>query len=450
MMNIFRSNTLKIWGKAALFSVPLLAMQAVIPTVIGIEGGFTAGLVYAADKDKKKDERKTKRTQALGNKVYEKLSAAQVAAEEKNYPEAIKLLDKLLNSKKPLNGYEAANVYLVYAFIYYSQENYSKALENYNNVLKQPDIPEAMGTSTRFTVAQLYFVMERWQEGIKALEAWFRVAENPNASAYILMGQGYYQLKDYNHALQNVEKAISMYKEKGKTPKENWYGLQRFLYYEKENYKKVVTILEEMLVYYPKKQYWVQLSAMYAEIKREERQVQAMDTAYVQGMLEKEGELRNMAYLFLGAEVPYKAAIILDDGINNTKVIKSTSKNLELLANSWRQAQEVKKSIPEMRKAAKKAEKGELWARLGSIYLDNDNYEEAIKAVKAGLKKGEVKRPDTANLVLGMAYFNLKKYDSALKAFNKAGKDKRSATYAKQWKRFMAKELERQRSLEQT
>ena len=36
----------------------------------------------------------------------------------------------------------------------------------------------------------------------------------------------------------------------------------------------------------------------------------------------------------------------------------------------------------------------------------------------AGLKKGDVKRPDTANLVLGMAYFNLKKYDSALKAFN--------------------------------
>jgi tetratricopeptide (TPR) repeat protein len=167
----------------------------------------------------------------------------------------------------------------------------------------------------------------------------------------------------------------------------------------------------------------------------------------VQGMLEKGREQVNMAYLYLANELPYKAAKVMDRGINN-KSIEASSKNLELLGNAWRAAQEVKKAIPEMARAAKLSDTGELWARLGNIYLDNDEYQKAADAVRAGLKKGKVKRSDSAQLVLGMAYFNLKKYDSARKAFNESKKDERSEKYAKQWINFMDKELERQRSLQ--
>jgi tetratricopeptide (TPR) repeat protein len=187
---------------------------------------------------------------------------------------------------------------------------------------------------------------------------------------------------------------------------------------------------------------------MHSELKSESKQLAAMETAYVQGMLTNEKELVNMAYLFLANEVPYKAAKVLDKGIKQ-KLIEPTSKNLELLGNSWRSAQEVKKAIPEMAKAAAKSDKGDLWARLCNIYLDNDEFQNAIDSCNKGLKKGGVKREDTANLVMGMAYFNLKQYDSARKAFTQAAKDKRSKGYADQWIKFMDKELERQKSLEQ-
>jgi tetratricopeptide (TPR) repeat protein len=163
-------------------------------------------------------------------------------------------------------------------------------------------------------------------------------------------------------------------------------------------------------------------------------------------MLDRDKEQLNMAYLFLGSDVPYKAAKVLDKGIKN-KTVEQTSKNLEVLGNSWRQAQEIKKSIPVMEQAAAKAEKGELYARLGNIYLDNDNYEEAITAIVKGLKKGGVKRKDNANLVLGMAYFNTKQYSKARKAFKEAQKDKRSKKFADQWLKYMANELERQKKL---
>ena len=42
-----------------------------------------------------------------------------------------------------------------------------------------------------------------------------------------------------------------------------------------------------------------------------------METAYVQDMLDKGTEQVTMAYLYLNAEVPYKAAKVMDKGLKD-------------------------------------------------------------------------------------------------------------------------------------
>ncbi|MDX1735394.1 MAG: tetratricopeptide repeat protein [Halioglobus sp.] len=438
------------WTRAALLAAPVLALQVAITQVQVEMGVAPLSSAEAQDGEKKKDTRETRRTPALRNKVYEKLAEAQAAAEAKDYGTASKLLNEMISAggKKSLNSYELANVYNLLAFVAYSKEDYPGALRAYENVIKQPDIPLAMEINTRFTVAQLYFVQEQWQRGIDALLQWFKMTDTPNAGAYVLLAQGYYQVKDYDKALSNVERAINMFKEKGKIPKEQWYNLARFLYFEKGDTNKTVAVLEELLTHYPKKQYWVQISHMYGEQKKEWQQLSAMETAYVQDMLDKGTEMTTMAYLYLNADVPYKAAKVMDKGLSSG-AIEGKSKDWELAGNSWRQAQEIKKAIPAMEQAAAKSDKGELYARLGNVYLDGDQYQKAVTALNKGLKRGGVKRPDTAQLVLGMAYFNLKQYDNARKAFQRAGKDERSAKYASQWIKYMDSELERQRQLQE-
>ncbi|MCB1676704.1 MAG: tetratricopeptide repeat protein [Halioglobus sp.] len=437
-----------VWTRAALLAVPLLAAQAIVTqlqTGLGVGGPGTA-----LAQEESKPERETRRTPALRNKVYEKLAEAQAAAEEKDLRKAASILDDMIKSggKNALNSYELANVYNLYAFIHYSREDYGRALQAYENVVAQPDIPLAMEINTKYTIAQLYFVQEDWQKGIDALLEWFALTENPNANAYVLLAQGYYQVKDYDKALFNVEKAIDMYKAADKVPKEQWYNLARFLYFEKNDVNKTVDVLEELLKYYPNKQYWVQLSHMYGEQKKDSQQLAAMETAYVQDMLDKGPEQVTMAYLYLNGEVPYKAAKVMDKGLKN-KSIEPTSKNYEIAASAWRQAQEVDKAIPAMEEAAARSDDGELYARLGNIYLDGDQFDKAITAINKGLARGGVKRPDSARLVLGMAYFNEKQYDKARQAFKAAGRDKRSAQYASQWIKYMDSELERQRSLQE-
>lgn len=448
-MNVLRYTTQTRWLRAAALTVPLLLAQSIVPAALQpYTDQALIGVANAAEDKEKKPEQKTRRTQALNNKVYEKLQAAQEAVEAKDYKAAFEELNDLKTGSKPLNDYEMANVLNLEAYVYYAQENYTKALTAYKQIIVLPEAPEGTIIQARYSVAQLYFVTEQFREGVDALLEWFKAVPEAGASAYILLAQGYYQLKEYDLSLKNVETAIGMYKTKGKVPKENWYGLQRFLYYEKDNFRKVVEILNELLTHYPKKQYWMQLSAMQSELKSDSKQLAAMEVAYRQGMLDKEKELVNLAYLLLANEVPYKAAKVLDKGIKD-KIVEATSKNLELLGNSWRSAQEIKKAIPEMRAAAAKSKKGELWARLGNIYLDNDEYKKAIKAIESGLKKGGVKRADTAQLVKGMAHFNLKQYKSAKTAFEKAKKDKRTEKYATQWLQHMASVKAREESLKQ-
>ncbi len=438
-----------IWIRAALLSVPLLVGQIAV-SQLQTDVGVTPLSSAIAAQEKKKDARKTRRTPALRNKVYEKLAEAQAAAEEKDLAKAEKILNGMIASggKRALNSYELANVYNLYAFIYYLREDYANALKAYENVVAQPDIPIAMEVNTKFTIAQLYFVQEQWQKGINALLDWFRATESPNANAYVLLAQGYYQTKDYDKALFNVEKAISIYKEKDKLPKEQWFNLARFLYFEKNDINKTVDILEELLVYYPKKQYWVQLSHMYGEQQKESEQLSAMETAYVQGMLDRSTEQVTMAYLYLNAEVPYKAARVMDKGLTN-KSIEGKSKNWEIAGSAWRQAREIDKAIPAMEEAAAGSDQGELYTRLGNVYLDGDQFKKAITALNKGLSRGGVKRPDTARLVLGMAYFNTKQYARAREAFVAAGRDERSAKYAAQWIKYMDSELARQESLQE-
>lgn len=436
-------------SKTLFLTALVLAAQLVLSQTAAMP--WLSGLAAAqAQDDSKQDNsrQETRRTPALRNKVYEKLAEAQVAAEARDMNAAVKILDAMLAGRRDneLNSYELANVYNLYAFIHYSREDYTAALQAYENVIKQPDIPLAMEINTRFTVAQLYFVQERWRDGVDALLKWFDMTQAPNANAYVLLAQGYYQLKDYDRALDNIRIAIEDFESKGRVPKEQWFNLARFLYAEKGLLGEATEVLRELVTYYPKKQYWVQLSFMYSEANDEKKQLGAMEAAYVQNMLEKDGEYRNMASLFLNAEVPYKASLVLKKGFESD-IVADNARNWELLAGALRQAQEVDQAIPAMEKAASLSDSGDLYARLGNIYLDADQNEKAIEAINKGLRRGGVRRADNANLVLGMAYFNTKQYKKARDAFRAAGRDKRSQKYARQWIAYMNSELERQRQL---
>ena len=61
-------------------------------------------------------------------------------------------------------------------------------------------------------------------------------------------------------------------------------------------------------------------------------------------------------------------------------------KNLKLLADAWRMAQEIELQY-QYGKAARLAKDGQTFIILGSLYLSEDKLEEAVDAIEQGLKK---------------------------------------------------------------
>ncbi|MBB5211153.1 tetratricopeptide repeat protein [Microbulbifer hydrolyticus] len=423
-------------------ALPLVLAPAVSVTVLEAVG------VSASFAQSQAAEQKTRKTPSMRESAFKYLGKAQEAADAGKWQEALAALREMEAGKSKLNGYETAQMYYFYGFVYYSMEKYPQAINYYKQVLQQGEenLPVALEVGTLLTIAQLYFVTEDYKQALVYLNRWFALADNVTADSYALRAQAYHQVGNAKNAMADITKAISMYEQDGKTPKENWFQLQRYFYYEQNDYKNVAKVLEKLVKYYPKGEYYRQLAGMYGELKREDDMLHMMEAAYVAGALQKEKELLNMAYLFMGAEMPYKGAKVIDKGIKEKK-IKRTSKNLETLAQAYQMAQELQKSIPELEAAASMSDKGDLYSRLASIYLDLDDNKKAIDMGAKALKKGGIKRPDQLYIVLGMANANLKKYDTSLKYLEKAVDDKRSEKFAKQWITFVKAEQEREKQL---
>jgi len=429
---------LAVYGCAASVSLALLVVA---------DQAFDAGFVSTATaQDAPKKERETRKTPALRNNIYEKLAEAQVFAEAKQYVEAEAVLDDMLDAtskKSKLNRYELANVYNTYAYLRYAVEDYDGALNYYQKVIDQrPEIPLALEINTLYTVAQLYFLQENWRKGIDTLNTWMSVSDTPSTNAYVLLANGYFQLKDYDKSLSNIQIAIDREEAAGKLPKEQWYNLARFIHFDRDNFRAALDILEILIMYYPKKQYWVQASHLYGEEKDEARQLAMLEATYEQNLLDRSQDIVLLSQLYLQAEVPFPAARAMEKGLADD-IVEKESKNYELAGVAWRQAQEVTKSLPMLEAAASKSEKGELYARLGNVYLDVDKNKEAVEALKRGLDRGGVKRPDQARLALGMAYFNLGDFNAARRAFREARKDQRARSYADQWLKYITSEENR-------
>ncbi len=424
--------------------------RGIAPTicVVLLAGLLSAGSVWAqgsgqADKD---DNTKTKQAQAVSKEVYERIQKAQELVDEKNYREALSLLQRLYNPDK-LTEYEQVNVVNYIAFVYYNMDDIPNALRNFEKLLSIPSIEPQMAKQTTLTVAQLYTMQEQYARALSTLDKWFTMETNPQPEQFILRAQILYNLDRFRDMINPIETAMRVAEEKGKPVKEDWWALLNFAYFQQEDYRKVRDIQKILLQSWPKARYWKSLAGAFTELGEDEKLIYAYDAAHTQGMLQKDTEFVTMAQLYLQAEVPYKAATLLQEKMD-AGVVPKVEKNYRLLSQAWMLSMEDEKAIPALQAAARLAENGELDLRLANSYLTVTNYNECVKSANAAIRKGGLKNPDNAQITLGMCLYNLHKYTEARQAFGNASRVPRSQRTARQWIRVIDAEVERNRQIQ--
>lgn len=399
----------------------------------------------AAQAQEEQPERRTRRAMAISegvNRQLGRVSAILNPEQEGAEPDlqaALAEANKIDPSR--WNEFEQAQLWNLYGGIYVQMEQYGKAIEYYQRYVDTPSVPEANQLNVSYYLAQLYLATERYKEAIGLLENYINRSEIVGADHYYRLGQAYYMNDQMDKSLPNINRAVEIFESTDRLPPEGLYQYQMSLYHGLEDYPKVVTVLEKLVRHYPKVNHWTTLASVYGLAGRSQDQLSAYDAIYIMGGLDKERELRVLASLLLEAEYPYKAGKILQKGIDEGKVERS-SRNLELLAGAWSLAKEQDKSIPALAEAAKKSEDGELYSRLSQLYLSIDDFEEAIKAGREALKR-DLKQPSYVHLFIGMSHYNLEQFDDALKAFREARKDKDVASQANTWLRLVESEKAR-------
>ncbi|MDO8341590.1 MAG: hypothetical protein Q7T48_00160 [Cellvibrio sp.] len=432
---------------------PLLVgkvIDAVAPGVVEVSAANAQ--VKAKNKHVGEQRKFPNVTESFGKKITEAANYLQ-PQEESVKPDprkAMQLLNEMAANSAKANAYELVllNQYTGYAHL--ATENYAKAIESFNKMLAQtPNMPIATEAATIRIVGQLYSQMDNPRKALETLLKWTEYADALKPEDSYMFSTLYYQLEDNKNALLNINEAVKNQEAAGKVPAESWYILQRGLYYEKEDYNSALVILEKLIKHYPKAQYWKQLSSVYYVVERPKDSLYAFETCYLMGGLTTEKDIIRLASMFLEEEVPYKAAKVLRKGIYTDKIVEPTAKNLNLLAQSLRLAQNLKESLAEYEKAAEKSTEGDLIIGLAQAYLATDKFKEASKWGRQALKAGKLKRVDHANLTVAQAEFELKNFDEAVKFFKEAGKDARSSKVAAQWVTYSEKEKARLEALAQ-
>ena len=402
----------------------------------------------AAQKGDKKDDRKTRQTVAMSQKVYESLLEIQALVEAEDLAGAQRAITEMQEGKKKLSPYETAQIWNLSAYAYYLAEDYDAALRAYAKVLQQPELPEALQQSTLKTTAQLYFTIENYELALETVERLMAAVEEPSADIYMLKGQALFQMTKYQEALAPINTAINLYKEQGRVPRENWLLLLRVCYWELKDFPNMLIVLEELIAAYPKDTYVLTLAGVHSELGDTKKQLALTESLYEKGYIDGKTHAVNLANLYLLHGLPYKAAAVLEKEMAADNV-KSDVRNLRLLSQAWYSAREDLKAIPPLEKAASMGDDGELYIRLAQSYINLENWVDAAKSAKKGLESKDLKRQDTANIMYGMALFNQRKLNQARRAFQAAQKDKRSKRAAQQWIKYVDSEIRRRDMLDQ-
>ena len=290
------------------------------------------------------------------------------------------------------------------------------------------------------------------------MEIWLAKASIPAADPHIFMGQVYYQMKDYAAAIEQIETGIAIAKERDLTVKENWWALLNYLYFEQENWPKVLEILEILVQDFPKRDYWVRLAGVHGQVGNEKEQVYAMQGAYTAGFLERERDLLSFAGLLMQDQVPYRAAEVLEKAFEE-ELIEREAKNLQALGQAWQLAQETDKAIPAYEEAGRKSDDGRIYERLAQLYLDDDQFDNCVSASERALDKGGLRSVQQAHIVKGMCQFNenqthIPNLNTARRSFVECRREAREAEdtsnqrVCQQWITYIDRETQRLEQLQ--
>lgn len=429
-------------------------MPALFPKVSSLQGRLTLLLALALGSPW---VGRAEEPAQLTEKISEELNKLKAFTDAKNWDGALALLNGLQGTVGPTT-YDYAIIADIRSKIYLSKGDYAKSIAPMEAALRLGDaysyFDERDIAEKIYYLVQLYYQEATSTKSIALQQQYFGKASayikrwlnsNVGRTANDAQRQEAGLLSAsllYNQAVINPDKIDTGLLKQAQAeieagllasphPKETFYVLQLASYQQEGNYIRAGEILKTLVKQYPgKKDYWAQLVATYLnlaldkdETKSREyniRSILATERAQALGFLKTPKDNFNLVGIYINLGQYGKATELLYSGLKNGS-IESTQKNWEYLAYSYQQVDKPYQAIDVLKEAAALFPKaGQLDYQIAQIYYSLDKSEDAYRTLTSAVAKGHLEKPGAVYNFLAYISFELRRYDEALAAVDKA------------------------------
>ena len=375
----------------------------------------------------------------LNEFVYYELTRADTKIEEKKFEDAEKISKNLFKRGWRSRSYNKAVIARTYGFFLYQQERMPEALNKLQIAYDENALPLQESTTLVQVLAQLYSTQNQIDKAKILLLDFIKKAEKTPkgvpgiANIYGLTALVYATEKDYETAYMYITKAINI----SGGFREDWYQLKFAIEYQKKDYINAERSAKILLENKPsKKQYYVQMSAIYNINQKYDLALGTMEVSYMKGLLSKPEEFSNLASFYLYKQNPVSSAKVIEKALQNDLISldKTFSK---LLSDSWLFAKERQRSLDVVDEALKVNKEDEaLINQYITIAFSAFQWKEVVKGISRA-KSMNINKDGKYDLMLGIAYFELDNNTAAEKAFNQARLSKKYKDQGAAWLEYL-------------
>ena len=350
--------------------------------------------------------------------LADKAQQAQTAGQKGNYSEAIRLL-KEAKAKAPLSPQEEQGINELMIWAASGARDHKLVLATVDERLATGRVTGADLTRKLRLKATTHYQLRDYRGAAAAFD---KLGSALTADDLTLLATSQMQMRDYTKATTTLERAIAANDKAGRTSKNPaLLEMLNSAYFETKNDAKRMQTLHRLMALAPKASTFKQLASAY--------EVESMRDPVVMINVYRLGASKNVlsgdhyakyAEAALDLTSPGEAVSMMEKGMA-AGGIKKDDRNSRLLADAKSQVDRVKATLPQQEAEAKAIKTGEPEAKLATAYFTLKNYAKAAEAAQRAIAKGNLKRADDVNMMLGIALAYGKKSAEAKKAFTAAG-----------------------------
>ncbi len=353
----------------------------------------------------------------ISRSIGKEMQAAQKALQANQWNDALKNLDAAA-SKPGINAFDRTKINEFKGFAYIRLNNNKAALQAYEQALQGGEYtPEEIAKTDKI----IFTLAASIQDYPKALEYGKKLVDGggANTDTFAVMGQTYYLQKDCKNAAVWIDRAITSSKKAGEAPKEAFYQIKLRCAFDANDNAATQAALNDLIRLTDKTEYWNQLIRFMLQDERDDRNILMLyRVMYNTNSMSASNYYVEMAQLLLDAGLPGEAQAVLEKAFASGAVKDDQKERTTRILNAAKtRADADRKGLAQLDAEAQKSKSGEADVKLGEVYYGFGDYQNAVKALQRGLAKGQVKRPDEANVYLGLAESALKNTTDAKKAF---------------------------------